>query len=56
MSPPATSTRSPDSASPTCCSRSTATSGTSLILVTHDLRLAARCQHQIRLEAGRRVA
>lgn len=31
-------------------------SGTSLILVTHDLRLAARCQHQIRLEAGRRVA
>lgn len=30
--------------------------GTSLILVTHDLRLAARCQHQIRLEAGRRVA
>lgn len=31
-------------------------SGTSLILVTHDPRLAARCQHQIRLEAGRRVA
>ena len=30
--------------------------GTSLILVTHDARLAARCQHQIRLEAGRRVA
>ncbi|MBK8069868.1 MAG: ABC transporter ATP-binding protein [Rhodanobacteraceae bacterium] len=31
-------------------------SGTSLILVTHDPRLAARCQRQIRLEAGRRVA
>jgi putative ABC transport system ATP-binding protein len=31
-------------------------SGTSLILVTHDPRLAARCQHQIRLEAGRRLA
>ncbi len=31
-------------------------SGTSLILVTHDPRLAARCQHQIRLEAGRRIA
>ena len=31
-------------------------SGTSLVLVTHDPRLAARCQHQIRLEAGRRVA
>ncbi len=30
--------------------------GTSLILVTHDARLAARCQHQIRLEAGRCVA
>ena len=30
--------------------------GTSLILVTHDLRLAARCQTQIRLEAGRRIA
>ncbi|GMU42654.1 MAG: ABC transporter ATP-binding protein [Xanthomonadales bacterium] len=30
--------------------------GTSLVLVTHDPRLAARCQHQIHLEAGRRVA
>lgn len=30
--------------------------GVSLVLVTHDPRLAARCQRQIRLEAGRRVA
>jgi len=30
--------------------------GTTLVLVTHDARLAARCQRQIRLEAGRRVA
>ena len=30
--------------------------GTTLVLVTHDARLAARCQRQIRLEAGRLVA
>lgn len=30
--------------------------GTTLVLVTHDARLASRCQQQIRLEAGRLVA
>ena len=30
--------------------------GTTLVLVTHDARLASRCQRQIRLEAGRLVA
>ncbi|MCM2318813.1 MAG: ABC transporter ATP-binding protein [Pseudomonas sp.] len=30
--------------------------GTTLVLVTHDARLAARCQQQIRMEAGRLVA
>jgi putative ABC transport system ATP-binding protein len=30
--------------------------GTSLILVTHDQRIAARCQQSIRIEAGRVVA
>jgi putative ABC transport system ATP-binding protein len=29
--------------------------GTALVLVTHDPKLAARCQRAIRLEAGRRV-
>ncbi len=29
--------------------------GTTLILVTHDEHLAARCQHRLRLEAGRLV-
>ncbi|HEY8330505.1 MAG TPA: ABC transporter ATP-binding protein [Pseudomonas sp.] len=29
--------------------------GTTLVLVTHDARLAARCQGQLRLEGGRRV-
>jgi putative ABC transport system ATP-binding protein len=29
--------------------------GTALVLVTHDPKLAARCQQAIRLEAGRRV-
>ena len=28
-------------------------SGTTLVLVTHDERLAARCQRQLRIEAGR---
>ncbi len=30
--------------------------GTTLVLVTHDERLAARCAHQLRLEGGRQVA
>jgi putative ABC transport system ATP-binding protein len=30
--------------------------GTTLVLVTHDTRLASRCRQQIRLEAGRLVA
>ena len=30
--------------------------GTTLVLVTHDAGLAARCQQQLRLEGGRRVA
>jgi putative ABC transport system ATP-binding protein len=30
--------------------------GTTLILVTHDLDLAARCGQQVRLKAGRVVA
>ncbi|HYQ37540.1 MAG TPA: ABC transporter ATP-binding protein [Pseudomonas sp.] len=30
--------------------------GTTLVLVTHDAGLATRCQQQLRLEAGRRVA
>jgi putative ABC transport system ATP-binding protein len=30
--------------------------GTTLVLVTHDAGLAARCQQQLRLESGRRVA
>ncbi len=29
--------------------------GTTLVLVTHEERLARRCQHQLRLEGGRRV-
>ena len=29
--------------------------GTTLILVTHDEKLAARCQQHLRLEAGRQV-
>jgi putative ABC transport system ATP-binding protein len=32
-----------------------ATRGTTLVLVTHDERLAARCQRQFRLSAGRLV-
>jgi putative ABC transport system ATP-binding protein len=27
--------------------------GTTLVLVTHDQRLAARCQHQLHLQDGR---
>ncbi|HKM37406.1 MAG TPA: ATP-binding cassette domain-containing protein [Thiopseudomonas sp.] len=29
--------------------------GTTLVLVTHDEKLAARCQHRLRLEAGRQL-
>jgi len=30
--------------------------GTTLVLVTHDSAIAARCQRQLRIEAGRLVA
>jgi putative ABC transport system ATP-binding protein len=29
--------------------------GTTLVLVTHDARIAARCERQIRIEAGKIV-
>jgi putative ABC transport system ATP-binding protein len=32
-----------------------ADAGTTLVLVTHDEHLAARCRHAIRLDSGRRV-
>lgn len=30
--------------------------GTTLVLVTHDREIAARCERQLRIEAGRLVA
>ena len=51
-SPPATSTPTPARRSSTCCSTLNADAGTTLVLVTHDEHLAARCGRMLRLDSG----
>ena len=51
--PPATSTAPPASGSATCSFELNRERGTTLVLVTHDERLAHRCRRLIRLESGR---
>ena len=48
-------TRPPEATSSTCCSRSTASAGSTLLLVTHDAALAARAGRAIALRDGRLV-
>ena len=52
----AISTATPARASSSCSSRSTASRSTTIMLVTHDLALAARAQRIIRLSDGRVVS